>query len=323
MTELHARRLPAPAPTPALTPLLTLAFAALLAGCGGGEESVVPTVSSATARPAGTLGGDGTGTGTYGQKILVTVNGQALDNGITVLSNACSGITRLTAAPTESNSTTAYYECTLTASGTVTLGVLRDISGFVLATVPVAVPAPQVTMTVASGLGSGASSLGSFVITLNPNQTPATVRNFLDYVNAGFYVGTVFHRNSPDFVIQGGGYAGPLAPTDSEPALKTTNPAIVLEDNSGLSNVKWTVAMARTNAPNSATSQFFVNLADNLFLDRTASARGYAVLGTVSAGTEVVTAMTNAACVDYPALLPSGDCLPLPNLVITAARQTR
>ena len=301
-------------------PLLGLAMlaAVITAGCGGGEESVVPTVSSATARPAGTLG-SGEGTGTYGQKIRVTVEGRALDNGVSVLSNTCTGVTLLTAAPYESNANTAYYECTVAASGTVTLGVVRDISNFVMATVPVAVPAPQVTMTI----GNGSTTLGNVVITLNPNQTPATVRNFMAYVNDGFYVGTVFHRNSPGFVIQGGGYAGPLAPTDSNPALKPTNPAIVLEDNSGLSNLQWTVAMARTNAPNSATSQFFVNMVDNLFLDRTPTARGYAVLGSVTAGTEVVTAMTNATCVPFPALLPSGDCLPQPNLVITAATQTR
>ncbi len=297
--------------------LLTL-FTLVVAGCGGGEESVVPTVSSASARPAGTLG-SGEGTGTYGQKILLTVEGRALDNGITVLSNACTGVTQLTSAPNESNANTAYYECTLTASGTVTLGVLRDISGFVLATVPVTVPAPQVTMAV----GNGSASLGSFTVTLNPNETPVTVRNFIDYVNSGFYAGTIFHRNSPGFVIQGGGYAAPLAPTDAAPTLKATNPAIVLEDNAGLSNRQWTVAMARTDAPNSATSQFFVNLVDNLFLDRTPTARGYAVLGTVTAGTEVVTAMTQAPCVAYTALLPAGDCLPQPNLVITSAAQTR
>lgn len=304
-------------------PLLALAgtAAGVLTGCGGGEESVVPTVSSVSAGPAGTSGlaGGAEGTGTYGQKIRVTVNGRALDNGISVLSNTCSDVTLLTAAPYASSATTAYYECTVQASGTVTLGVIRDISNFVLSTVSVAVPAPQVTMTV----GNGSTSLGSFVITLNPNQTPVTVRNFMAYVNSGFYVGTVFHRFSPGFVIQGGGYNSPLAPTDSNPALKPPEAPIVLEDNSGLSNVQWTVAMARTNAPNSATSQFFVNLVNNPFLDRSPTARGYAVLGTVTAGTEVVTAMTAAPCVPYPALLPSGDCLPQPNLVITAATQTR
>ncbi len=305
---------------PRSLPLLavTVLAALITAGCGGGDESVVPTVSGASAQPAGTLG-SGAGTGTYGQKIRLTVNGGALDNGITVLSNACSGVTRLTAAPFESNASTAYYECTVTSSGTVTLGVLRDISGFVMATVPVTVPAPQVTLTV----GNGSSSLGSFVITLNPAQAPVTVRNFMDYVNSGFYVGTVFHRNSPGFVIQGGGYAGPLTPGTNVPTPKTANPAIVLEDNAGLSNLRWTVAMARTNAPNSATSQFFVNLVDNPSLDRTATERGYAVLGTVTSGTAVVTAMTSAPCVSFPALLPSGDCLPQPNLTITAASQTR
>ncbi len=290
-----------------------------LAGCGGGsKESVVPTVSSATVRPAGNLG-TGEGNGTYGQKVVITVNGNALDQGITLLSSGCTGMTRLTAAPNESGASTAFYECTVSSSGTVQVGVLRDASGILLSTVPITVPDPQVTLAI----GNGSSSLGNIVLTLNPARAPITVRNFMDYVAAGFYTGTVFHRHSPNFVLQGGGYAGPLAPTDTSPTLKATNAAITLEDNAGLSNLQGTVAMARTNAPNSATSQFFFNLVDNTFLDRTASARGYAVFATITSGADVVTAMRAATCVPYTAVLPAGDCLPQPNLVITSATQTR
>ncbi len=302
------------------TPAAALSLAALaLAGCGGGsKESVVPTVSSATVRPAGSLG-SGEGNGTYGQKVIITVNGNALDQGITLLSSGCTGVTRLSAAPNESTPSTAFYECTIASSGTVQVGVLRDSSGVVLTTVPITVPDPQVTMTI----GNGTTTLGNVVLTLNPARAPITVRNFMDYVASGFYVGTVFHRHSPNFVLQGGGYASPLAPTDASPALKTTNPAIALEDNAGLSNLQGTVAMARTNAPNSATSQFFFNLVDNTFLDRTPTARGYAVFATVTSGADVITAMRAATCVPYTALLPAGDCLPQPNLVITATTQTR
>jgi len=99
----------------------------------------------------------------------------------------------------------------------------------------------------------------------------------------------------------------------------------VLEDASGLSNVQWTAAMARTNAPNSATSQFFFNLVDNLFLNRSATARGYAVFADITGGREVVTALTQQPCSPAPALglTSGGECLPSPNLVVTAARQTR
>jgi cyclophilin family peptidyl-prolyl cis-trans isomerase len=107
------------------------------------------------------------------------------------------------------------------------------------------------------------------------------------------------------------------------PSLKPTNAAITLEDNAGLSNTTLTVAMARTSDPNSATSQFFINLTNNTFLDRTATARCYAVFGTVTSGADVVTAMTQATCFTWPALLPSGDCLPAPNITVVSATQTR
>lgn len=303
----------------ALAHALALSAAALLAACGGGgPESTVPTVSSVTTSSNGTEG-----VGSYGRKLLITVNGNALDRGITVLSNGCTGATRLTEAPTASSATTAYYECTVSSDGTLTALVLRDSSGISLGQASFTVPAPQVTMTV----GNGSRTLGDVVLTLTPSRTPITVSNFLKYVNDGFYDGTAFHRHSPNFVLQGGGYAGGLDPASAAvPSLKSTNAAITLEDNAGLSNLKWTVAMARTNDPNSATSQFFFNLVDNTFLDRNPAtgARGYAVFANITAGTEVVEAMRTQPCVAYAALgLPAGDCLPLPNLVITRARQTR
>lgn len=181
---------------------------------------------------------------------------------------------------------------------------------------PVAL-APQVTVSVSNGVGL----TGSFVITLSPTLAPVTTANFLAYVNSGFYTGTVFHRHSPNFVLQGGGFAGPMNPSQPVPALKPGNLPIALEVGRGLSNLRWTVAMARTGVLNSATSQFFINLVDNASLDT--SNGGYAVFGTVTAGTDFITTALTGICVDYPALQPLPDCLFVPNLTITSAVQTR
>jgi peptidyl-prolyl cis-trans isomerase A (cyclophilin A) len=170
-------------------------------------------------------------------------------------------------------------------------------------------------------MSNGAGVSGDVVLTLNPTLAPATTANFLAYVNAGFYNCTVFHRHSPGFVLQGGGFAGPMSPTAAVPPLKSTNAPIALEVNRGLSNVRWSVAMARTNVLNSATSQFFVNLADNAFLDT--SGGGYAVFGTVTSGTDLITAALAGTCQAYPALQAAPDCLLVPNLTITLATQTR
>jgi peptidyl-prolyl cis-trans isomerase A (cyclophilin A) len=181
--------------------------------------------------------------------------------------------------------------------------------------------APQVTLTVSNGAGVN----GEIVITLASLQAPVTTANFLAYVNSGFYNGLIFHRHSPDVLLQGGAYAGPVLPNASPtPAVKLGNAPIALEDSGGLLNQKFTVAMARaSNAPDSATSQFVFNLTDNPSRDRTIFGRGYAVFGAITAGTEVLTAMQAAPCSPYPALVPTGDCLPSPNIVIVSARQTR
>jgi cyclophilin family peptidyl-prolyl cis-trans isomerase len=181
--------------------------------------------------------------------------------------------------------------------------------------------APQVTFAITNGAGVA----GTVVLTLDRTAAPTTVANFLQYVNSGFYNCTVFHRLLSGFVLQGGGFATPLSVSST--ALNTpkpTNPPIVLEDGNGLSNQRWTLSMARTNAPDSATSQFFINLANNTNLDRTATARGYAVFGSITAGTEVITAAVGAACSSWGNLaFGDGSCLPTPNLTITAASQTR
>ncbi|MFI9634685.1 peptidylprolyl isomerase [Nocardia sp. NPDC051929] len=128
------------------------------------------------------------------------------------------------------------------------------------------------------------TNYGSIVLELDDQKAPNTVRNFVDYANAGHYNGTIFHRVIPGFMIQGGGF---------EPGLrqKGTKAPIQNEANNGLKNNKYTVAMARTNDPHSATAQFFINVSDNDFLNHsapTAAGWGYAVFGEVTEGTDVV-----------------------------------
>jgi len=128
------------------------------------------------------------------------------------------------------------------------------------------------------------TSLGDFEIELDSNKAPITVENFLSYVQDGFYDGLIFHRVIDDFMIQGGGL-------DSSMKEKLTNPPIKNEATNGLKNKKYSIAMARTNVVDSATSQFFINVADNSFLDHvntTPQGFGYAVFGKVINGTEVI-----------------------------------
>lgn len=128
-----------------------------------------------------------------------------------------------------------------------------------------------------------ATSLGDVVIELNAAKAPKSVDNFLQYVKAGQYDGTVFHRVIENFMIQGGGYAADMKE-------KPTRAPIPLEARNGLSNSRGTVAMARTSDPNSATAQFFINVQDNTFLDaaQAADGQGYAVFGKVIKGMDVV-----------------------------------
>jgi cyclophilin family peptidyl-prolyl cis-trans isomerase len=125
------------------------------------------------------------------------------------------------------------------------------------------------------------TSLGNIEVELAMEEAPITVANFLSYVESGHYNGTIFHRVMDGFMIQGGGFT-------PDGVQKPTQAPIVLESQNGLKNRAGTVAMARTNAPNSATSQFFINVKDNSFLDYTQGNPGYAVFGHVVDGSEVV-----------------------------------
>jgi peptidyl-prolyl cis-trans isomerase A (cyclophilin A) len=130
------------------------------------------------------------------------------------------------------------------------------------------------------------TSKGTIVLELDQAKAPITVGNFLEYVKSGFYDGTIFHRVIPNFMIQGGGFTANLQQ-------KPTHEPIVNESANGLVNTRGTVAMARTSDPNSATSQFFVNLVDNSFLDKAKAQDGigYCVFGKVIQGMKVVDAI--------------------------------
>lgn len=146
---------------------------------------------------------------------------------------------------------------------------------------------------VADGQSPGGSSLpvlveldtseGKIVLELSPEKAPKTVANFLDYVMSGHYEGTVFHRVIKDFMIQGGGM-------DKDLNEKKVNPPVMNEAGNGLKNNKYTIAMARTSNPHSATSQFFINTANNSFLnrDQAQDGFGYTVFGKVTKGMDVV-----------------------------------
>lgn len=154
------------------------------------------------------------------------------------------------------------------------------------------------------------TSLGDMTIELFADKAPITVKNFLAYVDSGFYNGTTFHRVIPNFVIQGGGFANGMVKKDTYPPIKN-------EADNGLKNLRGTLSMARTSDINSATSQFFVNLKDNPMLDNNPNSFGYAVFGKVVAGMDVV---------DKIAQVPTGNRqiyqnVPIEDVVVKSAKR--
>jgi peptidyl-prolyl cis-trans isomerase A (cyclophilin A) len=205
-----------------------------------------------------------------------------------------------------SNSTTdtLVLNCVASQAGDFTLA-LQSPDGQTIYSTVVNVPQPQVTLITAKG---------SITLELDPARAPISSNNFLTYVSKGFYRSTLFHRVIPNFVVQGGGYTtGMVKKTDQAAPIE-------LESNKGLSNLRGTLAMARTNLPNSATSEFYINLVDNLSLDFKNTANpGYAVFGKVIQGMELVDAI---------ALEPTGvvggmSDVPLTEIALSLALQTK
>lgn len=279
-------------------------------GGGGGDSSLPPATVSAASVAATRF--DGTA--------FIQVSGTNLDKNLDVVSNECTSITRLTAAPYVSTDTTAYYSCrVMRLSGTV--GFRQHSDGAVLKTATFTVPAPQVQMTFAGAV------TGTVLVDLAADKVPGTVANFLEYVNATahLYQGTIIHRvvrpsamNGNLSIIQGGGY-GPASTTTLGAHITTFAP-IPLEIDPTLHNTAGTIAMARGDLPNSATSEYYFNVQDNLALDN-----AYAVFGALHSSTDVATllAIQGAPCTPYPGDFVNQSCLPIPNVVLQGVVQTQ
>lgn len=155
---------------------------------------------------------------------------------------------------------------------------MRKLALSALALVGLLGAAPAAILDDAKPVVVISTNLGDITVELEPQKAPLTVKNFLGYVDASFYDGTIFHRVIPGFMIQGGGMTADMKEKKTQPPVKN-------ESKGGLSNVKGSIAMARTNNPDSATAQFFINVADNKQLDTYGG--GYTVFGRVLEGMDV------------------------------------
>ncbi|MFZ6814635.1 peptidylprolyl isomerase [Undibacterium sp. Rencai35W] len=266
---------------------MSCASITLLTACGGGSSGSTSTAStvSVTSVTTDQL--------VYRKVTNMTVVGKNLDLGINISNPGCLKITEVAGG----TSTQRVFACKMVAVGTFAVSITAGDSASLYSgslTIPLAAQ-PQVTMK---------TTLGDIVIELNPAKAPISVDNFLNYVENGFYVNKIFHRvvNSTSFSIaQGGGFTSDLQqPTPPFAAIK-------LESNNGLSNVRGTIGMARTSAVDSATSQFYFNVASNTGFDYTSTSNpGYAVFGKIVTGLDIMdkfkTVATNSSDVPTTAI---------------------
>ena len=266
-----------------------IALLALLSACGGstGFPPVITGVKVQSLK--------------YGYTATIYLGGKDLRSSVTVDSNgAC------TNPSFASNSTTdtLVLNCGVKVVGDLPLTIKAE-DGSVIYTTTLTVPKPQVTMF---------TSKGTIVLELDPTTAPISSNNYLSYVSKGFYTSTLFHRVISGFMIQGGGYTTGLVKKTGQSA------PIELESNKGLSNLRGTLAMARTNVFNSATSEFFINVVDNTFLDyKNAGNPGYAVFGKVVQGMDVVDTIVSQST----GILNGFADMPLTDVVISLALQTQ
>jgi cyclophilin family peptidyl-prolyl cis-trans isomerase len=261
----------------------------LLTGCGGstGFQPVITAVKPQSV--------------SYGRTATIYLGGKDLRSSLVVETNG--GCINPSFA-TNSTTDLLVLNCVVKVVGDLPLTIKTD-TGLVVYSSTISIPNPQVTLF---------TSKGPITLELDPAKAPISTNNFLAYVGSGFYKDTLFHRVISGFVVQGGGFTTGL--------LKRTASAapIDLETNKGLSNLRGTLAMARTNIPNSATSEFYINLVDNLSLDyKNAANPGYAVFGKVVQGMEVV----DAIATEPTGVFKGYADVPLADISITMALQSK
>jgi cyclophilin family peptidyl-prolyl cis-trans isomerase len=262
----------------------------MVSGCGGGSSSFPPVITGVKVQSL-----------KYGSAATIYLGGKDLRSNMTVESNGgCINPSFATTSTTD----TLVLNCGVKVVGDLPLTIKAE-DGSVIYTTTLIVPKPQVTLF---------TTKGTVVLELDPSTAPISTNNYLSYVNKGFYTSTLFHRVISGFMIQGGGYTTGLVKKAGQSA------PIELESNKGLSNARGTLAMARTNVFNSATSEFFINVVDNTFLDyKNAANPGYAVFGKVVQGIDVVDAI-----VTLPTGVSNGFAdVPLTDVVISLALQTQ
>jgi len=262
-----------------------------LAGCGGGNDSD-PAVTSMTATNT-----------RFSRPAIVTISGRNLLAGIALqMEGGCENVTQVAAGTDD----TQQFTCDVLAVGEH-LAHVTTTEGRFLGRLAFQVPQPQVTVTVPQG---------TITMQLDATKAPVTARNFLNYIASGYYRNTLVHAAIPGRGLIAGGYNTGLV---AKPA---TQPAITLESNNGLRNVRGTLGMARGEAFDSATTQWYINTVDNADLDYVDAAQpGYAVFGTVLSGLDVADTVTAVATkVDTATGLAN---VPVVEIRITAASQTR
>ena len=272
-----------------------------LLACGGGSGTATPPAPvSAPAASTTVSAVTSVSPLSYGKLASIDVAGVNLNLGITVTAPGCTGLVEAA----DSSTTLRRYTCTVTVATALPVEV-KSGGGVSLLTASIPVPDPQVTLV---------TSLGTVVLELNPAKAPLSVNNFLKYTGDGFYANLLFHRVIPNFVIQAGGFtSGPVSKA-------ATYSPIRLESNIGLSNVRGSLAMARTQVADSATSEFYINTVNNAALDYvSASQPGYAVFGKVVDGLPVVDAIAAVPTANKGGL----QNVPVNDVLIISARQTR
>jgi peptidyl-prolyl cis-trans isomerase A (cyclophilin A) len=260
-----------------------------LVSCGNGNNASLPNVSEIEIDQV-----------KYGQKTIFKLMGLNLNQDFNVSVSNCEGLALL---PNGSD-TEKYLTCTPSAVGPAMM-VAKSIDGVQMLIKNFEVPNPQVKIS---------TNFGDLTVELYPAVAPITVNNYLNYVNAKFYSNTLMHRIIPQFVVQGGW----LTTTVGEQT-GAGNP-IVLESNNGLKNTRGSIAMARTSAPNSASTQFYFNLVDNSKLDyQSESSPGYAVFGQILEGLNVIDIMAQISTATLYGLAN----FPTSNVIVKSIVQTK